>query len=266
MFTRFLKSVKRYLPTILTVTGCAGIIGTAIASAKNTMSADEVIEKYEYETGLITSTKQLVHITWKCYIPTMIFVGSSIGCVVTARVIDSKRIAALALSSAASSAALTKWKMATKKVLGEEALNDISEELANEDIEKAGSVNIYDSASGEVITPADEDGAQRFYDIYSGRWFEAKLSSVLASMYHLNRNLHFRDAIEVNDFYYMLGISPDDRYDGMGWDMSTILEQYGIEWIDISCSKVKNGDYYTVNFVTTPWPIYDWIDPIYPHE
>lgn len=45
-----------------------------------------------------------------------------------------------------------------------------------------------------------------FYDGYSQRYFESKISQVLQAEYHLNRNFAIGADVTLNDFYLFLGI------------------------------------------------------------
>ena len=68
-------------------------------------------------------------------------------------------------------------------------------------------------------------------------FFESTDVDVLYAEYCINRNLQYRCSASVKEFYAFLGIADKcDREAGdyFGWDVSTMLEDWGLEfaWID----------------------------------
>ena len=78
-FWNLVRFTKRHAPTILSVLGSVGVIGTAVASAKATMDVADM-----YADGLDPTGLDIA----KTYIPTAVTVGVTIGCIMSGNAIS----------------------------------------------------------------------------------------------------------------------------------------------------------------------------------
>ena len=86
-FWNIIRFTKRHVPTILSILGSVGVIGTAVSSAKATMDIADM-----YADGLDPTGLDIA----KTYIPTAVTAGMTIGCIMSGNVISTKQTAAMA--------------------------------------------------------------------------------------------------------------------------------------------------------------------------
>lgn len=91
------KNVGMFLnknsPHILTGLGCAGLISTAVLSGVAAIKANDILKEYK-NTPL--PKIEMFKLTWKLFIPAGIVGLTSIGCILGANTVNTKRNAALA--------------------------------------------------------------------------------------------------------------------------------------------------------------------------
>ena len=88
---KFSTGLRRSSPTILTVLGIAGVVGTTVMAIKATPKAMKLIKakKDELNTDKLTPT-ELVQTTWKCYIPSALIGAGTIVCIIGIGVMDKR--------------------------------------------------------------------------------------------------------------------------------------------------------------------------------
>ena len=109
--------LRKHSSEILTGLGIGGMITTTIMAVSAAPKAilllnEEEVRRSKLEgpqTSVI-SKKDVVRITWKCYLPSAIVGGVSIGCLVGASSVNSKRHAALATAYSISESVLKEYQ------------------------------------------------------------------------------------------------------------------------------------------------------------
>ena len=130
---KFSTGLRRSSPTILTVLGIAGVVGTTVMAIKATPKAMKLIKakKDELNTDKLTPT-ELVQTTWKCYIPSALIGAGTIVCIIGIGVMDKRNQAALTSAYAMLNESYKQYRQAAKKVYGEDADNKIHAEMAKD--------------------------------------------------------------------------------------------------------------------------------------
>ena len=218
---KFSTGLRRSSPTILTVLGIAGVVGTTVMAIKATPKAMKLIKakKDELNTDKLTPT-ELVQTTWKCYIPSALIGAGTIVCIIGIGVMDKRNQAALTSAYAMLNESYKQYRQAAKKVYGEDADNKIHAEMA-----KDARVASYEWGYQVYNMDMDPESEQLlFYDLTSKKYFTTTMAAVLNAQYHVNRNLAVRGDCSLNEYLSFLGIDGVDKGDVMGWDISYMVE------------------------------------------
>ena len=236
---KFSTGLRRSSPTILTVLGIAGVVGTTVMAIKATPKAMKLIKakKDELNTDKLTPT-ELVQTTWKCYIPSALIGAGTIVCIIGIGVMDKRNQAALTSAYAMLNESYKQYRQAAKKVYGEDADNKIRAEMA-----KDARVASYEWGYQVYNMDMDPESEQLlFYDLTSKKYFTTTMAAVLNAQYHVNRNLAVRGDCSLNEYLSFLGIDGVDKGDEMGWDISYMVEEMDSYWLDFDNQKTTLED------------------------
>ena len=236
---KFSTGLRRSSPTILTVLGIAGVVGTTVMSIKATPKAMKLIKakKDELNTDKLTPT-ELVQATWKCYIPTALIGAGTIACIIGIGVMDKRNQAALTSAYAMLNESYKQYRQAAKKVYGEDADNKIHAEMAKDAM-------VADGCWGYQVYNMDMDPESEqklFYDLTSKKYFTTTMAAVLNAQYHVNRNLALRGDCSLNEYLSFLGIDEVDKGDEIGWDINYMIEEMDSYWLDFDNQKTTLED------------------------
>lgn len=201
-------------PHILTGLGCAGLLSTAILSAKATPKAVRLLEDEEVyrEKKHFTSMTKLdkVKLTWKCYIPATVVGSISIGCIIGANTVNTRRNAALASLYAMSETAFREYKSKVVEEIGKNKATKIYDEtIKDKIIENPPKDNVIITGNGDVMC----------LDLLSGRYFESSLETIRQKINELNYDLRSEMRMNLNEYYYSIGLSPIPLGEMVGFDL-----------------------------------------------
>lgn len=222
-----IKVIGRFLvknsPTIMATLGGAGAVSTAILGIKATPKAlllieEEVRRKYSgYNYRVLTSKpllskKEVIKITWHCYIPTMIMGGVTLACIFYGNSLNLKRNAALASMYTLAETTLKEYQNKVVEVVGEKKAKKIEDEVYEEEIKKHP-VDI----SEITITGR---GDTLCYERTSGRYFKSDIENIRRVRNNLNELLLSDGFVKLNELYYELGLPETSIGEYWGWDIS----------------------------------------------
>ena len=240
------RSISKHSPEILTGIGIAGMITSTVLAVKATPKAVQIIEeeKKEKETEKLPP-KDIVKITWKCYIPSAVTCAASVACLIGARSVQSKRTAALATAYKLSETALNDYREKVIETIGEKKEKTIRDEVAKEQVKR-------DPVSTREII-LTEKGNTLCYDVISGRYFKSDIDKIKRAENELNKKLLSEMYLSLNEFYDALGLKPTSLGNELGWNLDDGL-------IDIHfSSQIADND--------TPCVVVDYhIAPRYGYE
>jgi hypothetical protein len=192
-------------PTILTGFGVAGIITTAIMAVKATPKAMELIEDERCDRrnskgpNKDLTKKDIIKITWKCYLPATIVGMSTIGCIIGANSINLRRNAALAGLYSLSETALKEYKGKVVETIGKNKERQIRDDIAKDQI-RDNPVN-----DKEIVLTGN--GETLCYDALGGRYFKSDIEEIRKVLNELSRRLLSEMSISLNEVYSDLGLS-----------------------------------------------------------
>lgn len=225
-------SLIKHSPEILTGMGIAGLVTTTVLAVKATPKAlslieDEVMEKNDGNSPSISalpsmvSKKDLVRITWKCYIPSAVTGTLSVACLIGASRVSARRNAALATAYKLSETALTEYREKVVETIGETKEQAIRDKVAQDKIDK-------DPVSNREVIITGK-GETLCYDSISQRYFRSDIEKIRKAENLLNKRLMNEMFITVNEYYYEIGLKGNSFGEEFGWDVDRGL-------IDISFS------------------------------
>lgn len=224
---QFLKSVRNTLikhsPGILTGLGIAGMVTTTVMAVKATPKALTLIEEEKrrqnkelMEAGEEANieklkVKDVVKVTWKCYIPAAVSGVVSTACIIGANTVNVRRNAALAAAYTLSETALKEYQEKVVETIGEKKEKAVRDAVAKDRME-----NDPVTTKEVIIT---EKGNTLCYDSISGRYFKSDIEKIRKAENELNRRMKYENYISLNDFYTEIGLSPTRLGDQLGWNI-----------------------------------------------
>ena len=236
-FAQLKGVVQKNSPAILTGLGVAGLISTTVMAVQATPKAlsiidDEVYRLYELSETTLSfsdwvmegtiggystkerinklSKKEIVQLTWKCYIPTMIMGGFTVGCIISANNINNKRNAALASLYSLTEKSLKQYQEKVVETIGENKARAIKDDIAKDNL----LANPVDESTEIIMTG---NGETLCYDALGGRYFKSDIESIRKVLNQLSRDLMSEMFIPLNHVYYELGLSESIIGDQVGW-------------------------------------------------
>jgi len=236
------RTLARNSPTVLTGLSVAGLMATAAMAVGATPKALSIIDdevynrftdsgthktyaEYLHTEGYDISTrirqlskKELIMLTWQCYIPAALMGGVTIACIVGANSINLRRNAALASVYSLTEAALKEYQAKIVETIGGNKAQKINDEIYKDKLAKnpVGDREVIITGKGDTLC----------YDVISGRYFKSDIEKIRKIQNELNRELLSEMFITLNEVYYALGLSDTKLGGGMGWDVNEGLIEF----------------------------------------
>lgn len=215
---KFLRKSGDFLntnsPVIFAGIAIAGVVTTAVVASRATLKAEEIIKEATYkdpDTGeeVHPDVKEIVCLTWACFIPVFLSAGLTIGAIVMSNRIQNKRNVLLAGLYSTSQKALEDYQKKTEEEIGKSKSEKIknslaADELAKHPIEKS---TIHVTGHGESLC----------YDPLSGRYFYTNYEDVRKAINDFNEMLIAEDRLPLNDLYEFLGLDTCELGVHVGW-------------------------------------------------
>jgi hypothetical protein len=236
---------RKHSPTILTCVGAAGVVATTVTAVKATPKALELIKEAKEEKGDDLTKLETVRVAGPVYIPTILLGASTIVCIFGANVLNKRHQASLASAYALLDNSYKEYRSKVKELYGDEADFRIKEEMAKDDFEE------------NSMYPSEDK--QLFYDMYSERYFEATMETVIKAEYEINKKISMWGGADLNEFYDLLGIDPVDYGDYVGWSSGGMMEMTWSEWLDFYHEKTEMDDGLECTIISmSVEPMYDY--------
>lgn len=232
---------KRNASTILTCVGGIGVVATAVVAVKDTPKAMQIIERAEKEKGENLTTIEKIKVAGPVYIPAIAIGASTLACIFGANALSKRSQASLVSAYALLDNSYKEYKKKVEELYGEGA-----------DARVKGEV-VKDKYNETDISRDDEK--LLFYDYFSERYFESTMEEVMKAEYEINRELHTKDYVYLNEFYDMLGLDHIQSGWDLGWSMGASLSHYWKTWIDFRHEKVEMEDGMECYILTMTEPI-----------
>jgi hypothetical protein len=232
-------------PTILTGASVAGLVTSTILAIKATPKALSLIDNYLYSKlgadmyekyGFDIaarfsklSTREILRITWKCYIPTGAVALASIACIIGANTISLRRNAALAGMYTITETLFKEYQNKVTETIGRNKELKIRDEIS------ADRIKANPPSSNEIVFTGKGDVL--CYDSLSGRYFRSDIEKIRRVINELNHNLMTDMFVTLNELYYGLGLSEIQLGNDLGWDIDK-----GLIEVDFSAQLTEGGE------------------------
>ena len=257
------NKIRDSLPTVLFISGIAGIFVSEILVHKDTLKAEqiEVLIRDNPDKDVKIAVQNEIDVVkrrWKCYIPSAISTTLTIAALITSNRLTAKQVALLSSAVAGAGSLVTKYRDKIREHVSPEVLAEIDKEVAKEEITKARPpvISTCGLISQENFDPS-EDGEYLFFDPFTKVKFRATKLGVLAAKYYLNRNFALGGNVGLDMFYGFLGLTLPEEYLYCGWDCSEMGDD-GYYWVDIDLVKSDEPDpetgeqYYIIEYGMDP--------------
>ena len=218
--------LKRNSSTILTCIGAIGVVVTSVMAVKATPKAMRIVEQAKEEKQEKLTKFETFKAVAPVYIPATIVGLSTIACIFLANILNKRSQASLICAYALLNNSYKYYKNKVEELYGEGANKKIREEIAKDKYEDINRT----------------EGKQLFYDFYSGRYFESTIETVRRAEYETNRSLSLNGEASLNEFYKILNLPHDSRYDELGWSAAQIYKTYRHPWIEFDHEDFVGDD------------------------
>lgn len=217
-----LKNIEKFAvdnsPVILTVIGVVGTVGTALLTHKATLKADRLYEHSARtrNTSDEFGVKERIKLVGPCYIPPVLSAAGTIGAIVMANRIGSKRAAAIAAAYTISEKAYSEYREKVVEKFGEQKERNMREELAQDQINRnpMNESNVVLVGDGDVLC----------CDLFSGRYHRSSVEALKKAQNDTNYEILNYGYASLTDFYDRVGLPRTDVSDEVGWNQDKLLE------------------------------------------
>ena len=214
------RSLKKAMPTILTIMSTAGVVWTVIEASNAGAKAKELLNKAKEEKGEDLTLKEKVKVAAPVYAKTAVAAGTTIASVVGSNVLNKKQQAEILSAYTVVKKQFTDYKKNVEKVVDEETKKKIKEAVVKDKVD-------------EDKPPFDEVpyGQQIFYDEFSEQFFISTMPEVTDAAKVLNQRFVKKGFVTLREYHELLKIDPDKSYDGYWWPDEHVK---GNGFVDIS--------------------------------
>lgn len=206
------NTIAKKSPTILTSLGVGGLITTVIFAVKATPKALDIIDGLVFEANSCDEEVEkmdIIKATWKCYIPTIVMGGITVGCIIGSNNINMRRNAALASLYSISETTLKEYQAKVVEQIGVNKAEKIKDEIAKDRLEKDPITDhqVIFTGKGDTLC----------YEVLSGRYFKSDIDKIKKAENKLVKDLLLDNFISLNDVYDELGLDSTKMGDDIGW-------------------------------------------------
>lgn len=233
--------LNQYSPEILLGVGIVAIVGGVVLACKETLKVEEILEEHEEKHSDIEKAEDMDLNNYteedaskdrallviktgtklvKNYIPSALFIGGGIACILTSYGIMKKRTVALMAAYEAVSSAFESYRKRVKDELGEDMDNHF-----RFGTEKLGDIELKEGDDKKVVELMDVNSYHpsqyaKFFDEFNDNWSknpERNLFFLRQIQNWANDKLFLQGYLFLNDVYKMLGIDPTAAGQIVGW-------------------------------------------------
>jgi Family of unknown function (DUF6353) len=210
-------TINQNSTTILSGIAIAGVVTTAVLTAKAAVKAKRSIAAKEIKEEVTLTPKEQIQETWTVFIPPAITGAATIACIVGANQIGLRRNAALAGAYAIAETAFREYREEVVKQLGAAKERGVTDEVAQKQ------VNDHPVADAQVVFSGGGDVL--CYDRYTDRYFRSDHEAIRRAENDFNANILGGDMYgSLNDFYALLGLGPCTAGDVVGFSCDNLLK------------------------------------------
>lgn len=219
------KQVEKFTadnsPAILTCVGAVGAVASAYLTGKASFSAAYLIaeeqerrirmdEKHQLEK------KEYVKLVWKEYLAPAGVLTLTVGSIICANRISTRRAAAMAAAYSLSERAYSEYKEKVVEKFTPNKERQLRDEIAQEHVTKNPPTDnqVIMIGNGDVLC----------YDQPTGRYFRCNMEKLRTNMNNLNQQVNQEGSATLGDLYHALDLAPTPYCEELGWDTDKLLD------------------------------------------
>lgn len=203
------KVIHDNAPAILTAIGVSGTITTAYLAAKAGIAANKRLSELPPD---IPPTEKL-EVVWDLYIPTVVSGSITIGCIIIASRVSSKRAAAAYSILAVSERAFEEYREKVIETFGERKEQKVKDDVAQDRVTSNPPAVVIGGDSGVLCC-----------ELFTGRYFRSDMETLRRVQNDINEQIIMRLYVPMSEFYYALKLPNTSQSGVMGWDSDRLLE------------------------------------------
>lgn len=208
-------------PSLLTGIGVVGTVATAYLTGKAAVKATQLIkiEEAKLAVGSFDYTmdlQQKVKLVWTEFVPPVASCAVTIGAIIGANHIGSRRAAAVAAAYSLSEKAYAEYKERVIEKIGEKKEERIRDEIQQSRIDRnpASTTEVVITGSGEVMC----------YESLTGRYFMSSREIIQRAENEINKQILDSDYASLSDFFDKIGLKPTTYSEEVGWKYDNMLD------------------------------------------
>lgn len=243
MISLKLKSLEKLAidnsPVLLTAIGVAGTVGTAILTHRAATKAERLIVDRGVPVVSGNYRKDTLRFVWKFYIPPVVSGTVTVGAVVLANRIGTKRAAALAAAYTISEKAYNEYRDKVIEKIGENEERKVRTEIVEDRVRRTP------PSEGNVLMVGEGD--HLFMEMYTGRYFRSSMETVRRAVNDINYQINTEGYASISDFYQRIGLANTAVSDEMGWTSDKLMD------VEFTAVLSEDGQpCVAINFMTGP--------------
>jgi Family of unknown function (DUF6353) len=214
------KLLKDNSQSILTALGITGTITTAYLAGKASWEGGQMVANHEQMVGTSSDRKKRIkeraQLVWKLYIPAGISGAVTIGCVIGATRVGSRRTAAVTAAYTISEKAFSEYRDKVVEKFGEGKERSVRDDLAQDRVTRnsSGSKEVLVTGSGNVLC----------YESFTGRYFNSDMETLRRAENNVNAKLVGSMYVYLSDFYDFIGLPYTSVSNHIGWEAGKLME------------------------------------------
>lgn len=203
------QALKSNSPAILTGIGVSGTITTAFlaSEAGYRRASDE-------DAPADMTTREKIERWWPLYVPAGISAVVTVGCILGAAKVSSRRAAAITAAYSITERAFSEYKDKVVDKFGETKERTVRDSIAED--------RVRDTPPGKVLIATG--GNVLCYEEYTGRYFESDMETLRKAENQINAKLNRELYATLTDLYHILGLGSTQYSSDLGWQAGKLME------------------------------------------
>lgn len=204
----------RNSPAILAGIGVAGTLVTAYLAGQASFKAARIIDEEQRRLDAEKEshpldTREKINLVWKLYVPPAGTVILTVGAIVFAHRVGTRRLTVLAAAYEISHRALEEYREKVVETIGPKKERGIQESLSQDRADRGipMATQVLVLGNGDVLC----------YESLTGRTFKSNYEDLRRAVNQMNLKINHHGYASLTDFYYAVGLQPTSLSDDMGW-------------------------------------------------
>lgn len=215
------KLLKSNSPAILTAVGAVGVVTTAYLTGRATVQAVRTIDEMEqadrpmsYMDPPRERALRNAKVVWKLYIPPVASGAISVGCILAASRVNSRRTAAAVTAYSLGERAFSEYREKVVEQIGKTKEQAIRDSVAQARVANGEAGTLIITGKGDVTC----------CELPTGRYFKSDMETLRRAENEINAKINRERYVTLDEFYDIIGIPHTSKSDLLGWDSDKLME------------------------------------------